>query len=356
LGGLCWAGFSGENRGNSAGDGNAVAKYYVSIRIELITYRTWQATNITRGKLMSEKASVSASNDGEITVEPLSCDIGAQIRGIDLSLQMNDAVFATIYQAWLDQQVLLFRDQSITELQMIAFSRRFGDLDLAPIPGHGRAFVEGIPEMFVISNVIEDGQKIGSLGDGECLWHTDMAYAEVPPKASCLYSLEVPDSEGDTGFLNMYAAYETLPGELKKRIEGQTIKHDTQYTLDGLDRDDGLPLADTIVAGTFDVVSLPGSSHPIARTHPETGRKALYIGRRQNTYINGLSVTDSEALLDILWAHVDTCGEQTYIHRWQIGDLMIWDNRCAMHRRDEFSSNVRRIMHRTQVRADAAPA
>jgi taurine dioxygenase len=305
---------------------------------------------------MSEKESVSVSIDGDITVEPLSGDIGAQILAIDLSVPMNDAVFATIYKAWLDHQVLIFRDQSITDPQMIAFSRRFGDLDLAPIPGHGRAFVEGIPEMFVISNIIEDGQKIGSLGDGECLWHTDMAYTVMPPKASCLYSLEVPDSEGDTGFLNMYAAYETLPDELKKSIEGQTIKHDTQYTLDGLDRDDGPPLADAIAAGTFDVACLPGISHPIVRTHSETGRKALYIGRRQNTYINGLSIADSEAFLDNLWAHVDTCGEQTYHHRWQIGDLLIWDNRCAMHRRDKFSANMRRIMHRTQVRADAAPA
>jgi taurine dioxygenase len=305
---------------------------------------------------MAEKENVSANGEGKVIIEPLSGDIGAQVRGVDLGSAMNDAVFAIIYQAWLDHQVLLFRDQNITDPQMIAFSRRFGDLDLAPIPGHGRAFVEGIPEMFVISNVIEDGQKIGSLGDGECLWHTDMAYTEVPPKASCLYSLEVPDAEGDTGFLNMYAAYETLPDELKKRIEGQTIKHDTQYTLDGLDRDDGPSLVDAIAAGTFDVVSLPGSSHPIVRTHPETGHKALYIGRRQNTYINGFSVADSEALLDALWAHADSCGEQTYHHRWRVGDLLIWDNRCAMHRRDEFSADVRRIMHRTQIRADAAPA
>lgn len=304
---------------------------------------------------MSENASLSAYEAGDIVIEPLSSDIGAQIRGVDLSVPMNDSVFATIYQAWLDHQVLLFRDQIITDPQMIAFSRQFGDLDLAPIPGHGRAFVEGIPEMFVISNVIEEGRKIGSLGDGECLWHTDMAYTEVPPKASCLYSLEVPDGEGDTGFLNMYAVYESLPNELKKRIEGRLIKHDTQYTLDGLDRRDGPPLVETIAAGTFDVVSLPGTNHPIVRTHPETGRKALYVGRRQNTYITDLPVAESEQLLDALWAHADTCGKETYHHRWRVGDLMIWDNRCVMHRRDEFSADARRIMHRTQIRATAAP-
>lgn len=305
---------------------------------------------------MADYEDMSENSDGEVMIEPLSSDIGAEVRGVDLGYSMNDAVFATIYRAWLDHQVLLFRDQNITDPQMIAFSRRFGDLDLAPIPGHGRAFVEGIPEMFVISNVIKDGKKIGSLGDGECLWHTDMAYTEVPPKASCLYSLEVPNAQGDTGFLNMYAAYETLPGELKKSIKGQTIKHDNQYTLDGLDRDGGPSLVDAIAAGTFNVAALPGISHPIARTHPETGRKALYIGRRQNTYINGFSVADSEALLDALWAHADSYGKQTYHHRWQVGDLLIWDNRCAMHRRDEFSADVRRIMHRTQVRADAVPA
>ena len=304
---------------------------------------------------MSETAASSAKIHVDLQILPLSEDIGAEIRGLDLGQPMSDAVFGAVYQAWLDHQVLLFRGQSLTDPQMIDFSRRSGDLDLAPIPGHGKAFVEGIPEMFVISNVIEGGRKIGSLGDGECLWHTDMAYTEVPPKASCLYSLEVPEAEGDTGFLNMYAVYETLPDDLKRRIEGRTIKHDTQYTLDGLDRADGPPLSEAIARGTFDVVSLPGISHPIVRTHPETGRKALYIGRRQNTYVNGLPVAESEELLDALWAHADARGAKTLHHRWRPGDLLIWDNRCVMHRRDEFSPAARRIMHRTQVRADAAP-
>ena len=163
------------------------------------------------------------TGEAGIQIHPLSQSIGAEIRGIDLAGPLSDEHFGAIYQAWLDHQVLLFRDQHLTDPQMVAFSQRFGELDLAPIPGHGRAFVEGIPEMFVISNVVEGGQKIGSLGDGECLWHTDMAYAAVPPKASCLYALEVPDAEGDTGFLNMYAAYETLPAALRDRIQGHTI-------------------------------------------------------------------------------------------------------------------------------------
>ena len=291
-----------------------------------------------------------------IEVHPLSDEIAAEIGGVDLAAPMSDAVFGRIYRAWLDHQVLRFRNQTVTDPQMIAFSRRFGELDLAPVPGHGKAFVEGLPEMFVISNVVENGTPIGSLGDGECLWHTDMSYTPIPPKASCLYSLEVPEGEGDTGFLNMYHAYEALPEALRARVEGRTIKHDTQYTLDGHDRAGGPPLAEAKANGTLDVAALPGSSHPIVRTHPETGRKALYIGRRQNTYVNGLPLEESEALLDALWAHAEVLGTRTWHQRWQAGDLVIWDNRCVMHRRDAFSPEVRRVMHRTQVKAEAAPA
>lgn len=289
-------------------------------------------------------------------ITPLTQEIGAEVRGVDLSEALSETVFPTLYQAWLDHQVLLFRDQSLTDPQMIAFSQRFGNLDLAPIPGHGRAFVEGLPEMFVISNVVEDGHNIGSLGDGECLWHTDMAWTPKPAKASCLYALEIPEAQGDTGFLNMYAAYEMLPQDLRARIEGRTIKHDTQYTLDGLDRSGGPLLTEAKASGAFDVAAIPGVSHPIVRTHPETGRKALYIGRRQNTYVNGLPMAKSEALLDALWAHADERGRRTLHHRWRVGDLMIWDNRCVMHRRDAFSPDVRRVMHRTQIQSDLAPA
>ena len=305
---------------------------------------------------MTHSAKSRRTDDDSIQIRPIPGDIGAEVRGIDLSRALSEEQFDTIYQAWLDHLVLVFRDQDLTDRQMVAFSRRFGDLDLAPIPGHGRAFVEDIPEMFVISNVVEGGRRIGSLGDGECLWHTDMAYTQVPPKASCLYSLEVPDGEGDTGFLNMYAVYETLPAALRDHIQGRSIKHDTQYTLDGLDRDKGPPLCEVMAQRTFDVVALPGNSHPIVRTHPETGRMALYIGRRQNTYVNGLPVEESEELLDALWAHAEERGRETFHHRWRSGDLVIWDNRCVMHRRDEFSASARRIMHRTQIRADAPPS
>ena len=295
-------------------------------------------------------------SDAGMQAIPLSDTIAAEIRGVDLSRPMSDAAFAKIYAAWLEHLVLVFRGQTLSDLDLVTFSRRFGVLDVPPISGHGDAFVPDQPEVFVISNVIENGRPIGSLGDGECLWHTDMAYQEVPPKASCLYSLEVPDGEGDTGFLNMYAAYDTLPAPLQSRIEGLTIKHDSQYTLDGLPRDEGgETLAEAKARGVFDVRALSGTSHPIVRTHPETGRKALYVGRRQNTYINGLSVEDSEDLLDALWDHVETLGRATWHQRWRPGELVIWDNRCVMHRRDEFPPTTRRVMHRTQIRGETRP-
>ena len=301
-------------------------------------------------------AAVMQADPDIVAVHRLSDHIAADIEGVDLATPMTDAVFDRIYQAWLDHQVLRFRDQVITDPQMVAFSRRFGELDVAPIAGHGKAFVEGLPEMFVISNVVENGTPIGSLGDGECLWHTDMSYAPVPPKASCLYSLEVPEGQGDTGFLNMYQACETLPEALRRQVEGRTIKHETRYTLDGFDREGGPSLVEVKARGTLDIAALPGTSHPIVRTHPETGRRALYIGRRQNTCVNGLPVAESEALLDALWTHAEELGTRTWHQKWRVGDLVIWDNRCVMHRRDAFSPAARRVMHRTQIKAEAAPA
>src|SRR6185312_10213987 len=145
--------------------------------------------------------------------------LGAEIGGVDLRT-IDDGDFAAIHRAWLDHLVLLFRGQQLTDDDLITFSRRFGQLDWAPVQETGRRFVDGYPEIYVVSNVIENGEPIGSLGAGEAVWHTDMSYLEAPPKASMLYALEVPPKGGDTGFVNMYAGYEALPPTLKQRIEG----------------------------------------------------------------------------------------------------------------------------------------
>lgn len=280
----------------------------------------------------------------------LSSSIGAEVQGIDLANPLDDESFAAIHRAWLHHGVLRFRGQRLGDDDFVAFSRRFGTLDLAPVDGHGQAAVEGFPEVFVISNVVEDGVSIGSLGDEELLWHTDMAYTAAPPKASSLYALSVSETGGETGYIDMYTAYDTLPAGLKERIDGRTIKHDALYTLDGYRRDGS---GERLDPGAIDVSTIPGPSHPIARTHPETGRKALYLGRRQNTYIDGLPVPDSEALLDALWAHVIAQEPAASWHQsWQVGDLLIWDNRRVMHRRNAFPAESRRIMHRTQIQGD----
>src|SRR5215469_343135 len=229
-----------------------------------------------------------------MTIVPSGEALAAEIRGLDLTC-LTEESFAAIHRAWLDHLVLLFRAQQLTDDDLIRFSRRLGELDWAPVQETGRRFVEGHPEIYVVSNVIENGVPIGSLGAGEAAWHTDMSYLEVPPKASMLYALEVPPSGGDTYFNNMYAAYEILPGQVKRRIEGVAIKHDATYNSGGYLRQG--------VTAVDDPMNSPGVYHPLVCTHPETRRRALYLGRRRNAYIGGLPLPESEALLDELWSY-----------------------------------------------------
>jgi taurine dioxygenase len=281
-----------------------------------------------------------------ITINPTGAALGAEVRDVDLA-KLDDPTFRAIHRAWLDNLVLLFRGQRLSDDDLIAFSRRFGDLDWAPIQETGRRFVEGKPEIYVVSNVIENGQPIGSLGAGEAIWHTDMSYLEDPPKASMLYALEIPRAGGNTGFCNMYKALEAMPATLQRRIEGKTLKHDGTYNSGGYLREG--------VAATDDPTRSPGTSHPIICRHPETGRRVLYLGRRRNAYIDGLSLADSEALLDEIWTYA-TREELAWYNEWQVGDVILWDNRCTMHRRDPFDPEARRILHRTQIKGETRPA
>ena len=207
--------------------------------------------------------------------------------------------------------------------------------------------MEGHPEIYVVSNVIENGVPIGSLGAGEAMWHTDMSYLEIPPKASMLYALEVPAAGGDTYFCNMYRAYESLPDPLKQRIAGLSLKHDGTYNSGGYVRQG--------VTAVDDPVTSPGAYHPLVCRHPETGRRALYLGRRRNAYIGGLPLAESESLLDELWSYA-TRDEFTWHNEWQAGDVVLWDNRCTMHRRDPFDPSSRRILHRTQIKGETRPS
>jgi taurine dioxygenase len=275
-----------------------------------------------------------------VDVLPNRAALGAEVRVIDLH-HISDDEFAAIHRAWLEHLVLLFRGQSLSDEDLVAFSRRFGELDWAPVQENGRRFVSGHPEIYVVSNVFENGVAIGSLGAGEAVWHTDMSYLEQPPKASMLYAIEVPPAGGDTGFTNMYRAWEELPARLKRAVEGRRLKHDGTYNSGGYLREG--------VIATDDPTTSPGAYHPIAYRHPETRRIALYLGRRRNAYIEGLPLAESETLLDALWQQA-TRDELVWYNRWRVGDVVLWDNRCTMHRRDPFDPMARRIMHRTQIK------
>jgi taurine dioxygenase len=279
-------------------------------------------------------------------VIPTGAVLGAEIAGIDLR-EVTPAQFDAIHQAWLDHSVLLFRGQQLSPEALIGFSRHFGELDLAPIQETGRRFVDGIPELYVVSNVIgADGEPIGSLGAGEAVWHTDMSYLPKPPKASMLYALEIPPSGGVTYFSSMYAAYDRLPPSLKARAQGLRVKHDGTYNSGGYVRAGVTP--------TDDPREAPGTMHPMVVRHPETGRQGLYLGRRRMAWVEGMDLAESEALLDEIWAHAEDPAI-SWGNNWRIGDLVLWDNRCTMHRRDPFPAESRRVMHRTQVKGAAPP-
>ena len=281
-----------------------------------------------------------------MVIRPTGKGLGAEIQCGDLK-RIGDAHFEAVHKAWLDHLVLLFRGQQLTDDDFIVFSRRFGHLDWAPMQETGRRFVDGYPEIYVVSNVVENGVPIGSLGAGEAAWHTDMSYLEEPPKASMLYALEIPPGGGDTWFCNMYLAYECLPGELKRRIQGLSAKHDGTYNSGGYVRQGVTPVDDPVTS--------PGAWHPLVCRHPETGRQGLYLGRRRNACISGLSRDESESLLDNLWSFA-TQDRFTWRVEWQVGDVVLWDNRCTMHRRDSFDPASRRILHRTQIKGEHRPS
>jgi taurine dioxygenase len=264
-------------------------------------------------------------------VTPLSSALGAQIHGIDAAA-IDDAGFERVRTAWLEHLVLLFRNQRLDDRALVDFTSRFGELEEAPLFG-GRRYVEEHPEVMIISNVAVDGREIGSLGNAEAFWHTDLNFVEEPPAASCLFAHEVPPTGGDTGFANMYAAFEALPQDVAARIAGRRIRHDARFNS----------------AGYLREVRVPDTLHPIVRRHPETLRNALYLGRRAHARIEDMAVDESDALLDTLWAHA-TSDAFTWHHQWRAGDLLIWDNRCTLHRRDSFDASQRRVMHRTQTR------
>ena len=280
-----------------------------------------------------------------IDIQPMTRRFGADVAGVQLDT-ISDADFDAVYQAWLDYGVLRFRGQELDEDGLQRFSRRFGPLEEIPLGKLDEETKEKLSKIFKnpyvtnLSNITENGMPIGGLGNAEANWHSDMTYNETPPPASVLLSVEIPEEGGDTWFADQYGAYEALPEPLRKRVEGLDLKHDAAHTSVGDLRPGYEPFDDPRDA--------PGAVHPLVRTHEETQRKCLYLGRREWAYIPGLSLEESEALLDEVWSYA-TLPENVIRQQWRVGDVIIWDNRCVLHRRDEFDPSQRRLLRRCQV-------
>jgi taurine dioxygenase len=293
-----------------------------------------------------------------ITVTPSAAALGAIITCSDLR-RADRAMLDAVRQASLDHLVVVIRSgQALTDGDLVEFGRHFGEYDISsqgpesPLVAMGKATQGGkfaeFPEITVVSNVVENGVALGGLGDGELVWHTDRSSHRAPPAESMLCALEIPPVGGETAFCNMYLALDALTHDLRQRIDGLRLKHDSTTDSAGKVR------AKLIQYEGASVRDVPGGVHPLICTHPDTQCDYLYLGRRPKSYLMGLEVAESEALLDALWEHA-TQPAFTWMHEWQVGDVVIWDNRCTLHRREAFDPNSRRIMHRVMIQG-AAPS
>ena len=272
---------------------------------------------------------------------PIGEMIAADIQDANLGQPLDDVSIAAIAEAWNENLVLRFRNQHLSDADLIRFSSYFGELDPPGPNPYGVTFLPEFPEINVISNVKDDtGVPIGNLGDGEAVWHADMTYIDNPPEAGILYALEVPVGQGDTYFANMVAAYNDLPSDLRVAIEGKTLIHDAAHNSAGMLRKGYEEITD--------IKLTPGARHPLAY-EDQHGRISLFLGRRPHAYIVGMEESDSDSLLDALWAHA-TRPKYSWHNEWQKGDLVMWQNRMVMHRRDAFDPSTRRVMHRTQLK------
>ena len=273
-----------------------------------------------------------------------SKSLGGEIIGLDVSKNLTQDQVNFINESWNERLVLVFKKQNLNDPKLINFSKYFGELDPPGPNPYGITFLPEFPEINVISNVKnEQGTPIGNLGDGEAVWHADMTYLDLPPKAGILYALEVPENQGNTHFANMNLAYSELPAAIKEKIDGKILIHDSAHNSAGMLR-----------KGYSEVnnpTETPGARHPIVITDKSTNQKLLFLGRRPHAYIIGLEVEESENLLDEIWEHA-TQEKYTWTQQWEKGDLLMWKNLNVLHKRDAFDPNTRRIMHRTQLKGE----
>ncbi|MDA0656857.1 MAG: TauD/TfdA family dioxygenase [Proteobacteria bacterium] len=288
-----------------------------------------------------------------MNIKPTGKALGAIVTGIDLSKDVSEADRAILYDAYIENMILVFPEQTLDYGDLLRLREVFGPagktvnqlLNLECKKHYAAEVPDGIT---IISNVLErSGLKRLPGLDGEAFWHTDSSFTEVPISASLLYGAEVTEVGGETGFLNMARAYEEMPEDLRRRVDGQYANHSKVHTSEGRIRQEFAEVTDPSQA--------PGVKHPMVRVHPVTGKKCLYLGRRLYSYIFGLELEESEEVLDEIWAY--TCQEKfVYEHKWDRGDLVVWDNRCTMHHRNSFPEEMRRVMHKSITGGEAVIA
>lgn len=296
-----------------------------------------------------------------ITVTKLGKHLGAQISGVDLSRPLDDATFAQVRQAFFENEVVFFRNQKLTPEQQVAFTRRFGTLEM-----HVRkeSRLEGHPEILIVSNVLDDGGNAIGAQDAGRFWHSDLSYKKEPSMLSALYALEVPVKDGrvlgDTSFASTTAAYEALPGDLKARLKDLKNVHSYHYyrgknmQAQKEEQARGLRVVQEHVLTEEQLASVPDVEVPIVRTHPVTGRKGLFLNEAHSPGIAGLPKEESDKLLTQLCEHI-VKPEFVYTHHWQPGDLLMWDNAAVQHKATfDYDLPLRRVMYRTTVRGTAA--
>ena len=270
--------------------------------------------------------------------------LGGEIADLDISNKLTQDQINFINQSWDERLVLVFKKQNLDDHKLINFSKYFGELDPPGPNPYGITFLPEFPEINVISNVKnEQGTPIGNLGDGEAVWHADMTYLQLPPKAGILYALEVPENQGNTHFANMVLAYNELPNKLKEKIDDKILIHDSAHNSAGMLRK-GYSEVDN-------PSETPGARHPMVITDKNTNKKLLFLGRRPHAYIIGLELEESENLLNEIWEHA-TQEKFTWTQKWEKGDLLMWKNLNVLHKRDAFDPNTRRVMHRTQIKGE----
>lgn len=279
-------------------------------------------------------------------IEPTGASLGAAIRGLDLSQPVPDATFAKVLEAFLTYQVLVFKEQHLTPPQQIAFSRRFGALEDQL---NARFTIPEYPDVLILSNDMADGQPIGVI-DGGDYWHSDSSHRDEPSLTTILFSVKNPERGGDTEFANMYAAYDALSNEMKQKLAGLRGIHAVSKLRNK--RVTVSPRRPDAYETYTRQNSVPDVIHPIVRTHPVTGRKALFISERFTIGIEGMDDAAADPILDELFAH-QIKREFIYRHKWGTGDLVMWDNRCIMHRAmGGYRYPDVRHLHRTVVRGD----